>query len=358
MATVLHPWQILVAAMAGWITRQQDAAIEYLREENRVLKQQLGRKRLKLTDDQRRRLAVLGKALGRRALSDIASLVTPDTILRWHRQLIAPKWTHKRRSPGRARIMQAIGELTVRMARENPRWGYTRIQGALKHVGHRVGRTTIANILKENGIDPAPERGRRMTWSRFLGAHWDVLAAADFFTVEVWCPRGLVTFYVFFAIELSTRRIDIVGITPGPNEAWMMQAGRNLTDVVDGFLTGKQFLILDRDAKYSSAFRNLLKNAGTEVVRLPPRSPNLNAFAERFVLSIKNECLNRMIFFGERSLRKATTEFADHYHRERNHQGLDNQLIEPACRETLTSNTIECGSRLGGILRFYHRGAA
>jgi putative transposase len=130
---------------------------------------------------------------------------------------------------------------------------------------------------------------------------------------------------MFFAIELSTRRISIVGITPGPNEAWVMQAGRNLTDVVDGFLVGKQFLILDRDAKFSSAFRDLLKEAGTEVVRLPPRSPNLNAFAERFVLSIKKECLNR--------------------------------LIESDRRETLTSSTIECVKRLGGMLRFYHHAA-
>ncbi len=234
MATVVQPWQILVAAMAGWITRQQDAVIDYLREENRVLKQQLGRRRLRLTDDQRRRLAVRGKAIGRRALGEVASLVTPDTILRWHRQLVAQKWTHKRRSPGRPRVMEIIADLVVRMASENPRWGYTRIQGALQNVSHRVGRTTISNIFKENGIDPAPERGKRTTWSQFLKAHWNVLAAADFFTVEVWGPRGLVTFYVFFVIELATRRIKIAGITPSPAEPWMMQIGRNLTDPIDG----------------------------------------------------------------------------------------------------------------------------
>jgi len=139
MATALQPWQILVATFAGWISRHQDAVIEYLQEENRVLKQQLGRRRLRLTDDQRRRLAIRGKAIGRRALAEVASLVTPDTVLRWHRQLIAKKWTHKRRSVGRRRIMQVIAELTIRMARENPRWGYTRIQGALQNVGHRVG---------------------------------------------------------------------------------------------------------------------------------------------------------------------------------------------------------------------------
>ena len=358
MATVLHPWQILVAAMAGWITRQQDATIEFLREENRVLKQQLGRKRLKLTDDQRRRLAVLGKALGRRALNDIASLVTPDTILRWHRQLIAEKWTHKRRSPGRRRIMQVITELTLRMARDNRSWGYTRIQGALHNVGHRVGRTTIANILKDNGIDPAPERGKRTTWSQFLKTHWDVLSAADFFTVEVWGPRGLVTFYVFFVIELATRRIEIAGITPSPNESWMLQVGRTLTDPFDGSLAEKRFLVLDLDSKFSLVFRTLLKDAGVEVVRLPHRSPNLNAYAERFVRSIKDECLNRMIFFGERSLRKASREFAAHYHTERNHQGIDNALIEPGDRPASTTGAIACAQRLGGMLRFYHRAAA
>ena len=358
MAAVLHPWQILVTTLAGWINRHQEAVIDYLCEENRVLKQQLGHRRLRLTDDQRRRLAVRGKAIGRRALAEVASLVTPDTILRWHRQLIAQKWTHKRRSPGRPRVMEIIADLVVRMARENPRWGYTRIQGALYNVGHRVGRTTIANILEKNGIDPAPERGKRTTWSQFLKAHWNVLAAADFFTVEVWGPRGLVTFYVFFVIELATRRIEIAGITPNPNEPWMMQIGRNITDPVDGFLAEKELVILDRDSKFSMAFRDLLKDAGVDVVRLPYRSPDLNAYAERFVRSIKDECLSRMILFGERSLRRATREYAAHYHTERNHQGINNRLIEPDDHAGSASSVIKCVQRLGGMLRFYHRAAA
>ena len=220
-----------------------------------------------------------------------------------------------------------------------------------------MGRTTIANILRRNGIDPAPERGKRTTWSQFLKAHWDMLAAADFFTVEVWGLRGLVTFYVFFVIELSTRRIEIAGITAGPNEAWMMQVGRNLTDPFDGFLTNRNFLIIDRDSKYSIAFRGLLKDAGVEIVRLPPRSPDLNAYAERFVRSIKDECLDRMILFGERSLSKATRQFAAHYHTERNHQGLDNRLIDADRRAGSTAGAIECAQRLGGLLRFYQRAA-
>jgi transposase InsO family protein len=252
--------------------------------------------------------------------------------------------------------MEVIADLVVRMARENNRWGYTRIEGALHNLGHRVSRTTIGNILKRNGIEPAPERSNKTTWNQFLKAHWSVLAAADFFTVEVWSPRGLITFYVFFVIELATRRIEIAGITSNPNDAWMMQIGRNLTDPVDGFLAKKEFLILDRDSKFSLAFRDLLKHAGVEVVRLPYRSPNLNAYSERFVRSIKDECLSRMIFFGERSLRKAAREYTAHYHKERNHQGIGNRLIESGPASTL--GALECVQRLGGILRFYHRGAA
>jgi transposase InsO family protein len=358
MRTVLQPWQILVAAMAGWLTRQQEAAVEYLREENRVLKEQLGRRRLRLTDAQRRRLAVRGKALGRRGLMEIASIVTPDTILRWHRQLVARKWTYRRQTPGRPRLREQIRELVLRMAQENRRWGYTRIRGALWNLGHDVGRTTIANILKEHGIEPWPERRKQMTWAEFLRTDWSVFAAGDFFTLEVWAPRGLITVYVFFVIELATRRVQIAGTTTSPNDRWMMQVGRNLTDPIDRFLANKRFLILDRDKKYSKQLRRLLENAGIEVVRLPFRSPNLNAHAERFVRSIKEECVSRVIFFGERSLRRATREFAAHYHEERNHQGIGNQLIEPKVSTSGAIGPVRCSERLGGMLRFYHRAAA
>ena len=226
MSFILQPWQLYMVILCGWVNRQQQEVIEYLRTENQVLKEKLGKKRILLNDDQRRRLGVKGKILGRKLLEEFGTLFSPDTILRWHRQLVAKKWTYKRRSPGRPRVMAIIADLVVRIAGENLRWGYTRIPGALQNVGHRVGRTTISNTFKENGIDPAPGRGKRTTWSQFLKAHWNVLAAADFFSVEVWGPRGLVTFYVFFVIELATRRIDIAGITPGPSESWMIQIGR------------------------------------------------------------------------------------------------------------------------------------
>jgi transposase InsO family protein len=254
--------------------------------------------------------------------------------------------------------MNEIAELVVRMALENPRWGYTRIRGALANLGHTVARGTIANILREHGIEPAPERGKRTPWSTFLKAHWESLAAIDFFTVEVSTLGSLMTFYVLIVIELSTRRVQIAGITPQPDSAFMMQVGRNLTDPFDGFLLGKRFLIMDRDPKYTKEFRELLKEAGTQIVRLPARSPNLNAYAERFILSIKSECLERMVFFGEQSLRRAIAAYVTHYHGERNHQGLGNRLIEPQDGVGVTTDDVRCRERLGGVLRYYYRQAA
>ncbi len=192
----------------------------------------------------------------------------------------------------------------------------------------------------------------------FLTAHWETVAATDFFTIEVATVRRLVTYYVLVVIELSSRKVLIAGITPGPDSAFMMQVGRNVTDPVDGFLLGKRFLILDRDKKFTAEFRELVDDAGTRVIRLPYRSPNLNAHVERFVLSIKSECLNRMIFFGEQSLRRAVTEFSSHYHRERNHQGLDNALIESDERVGSLDGNVRCCKRLGGLRNYYHREAA
>jgi len=225
--------------------------------------------------------------------------------------------------------MQEISELIIRMAQQNPGWGYTRIQGALSNLNHRVGRGTIANVLKRSGIEPSPERGKRTQWSTFLKAHWRVLSAADFLTVEVWTRRGLVTHYLLFIMSLADRFVAIAGITTRPDEGWMLQVGRNLTDSASGALRSKRYLIIDRDSKYTAQFRRLIRDSGTKVIRLPPRSPNLNAYAERFVRSIKDECLTRMIFVGEASLRRAVNDYVEHYHRERNHQGLENRLLQP-----------------------------
>ena len=188
----------------------------------------------------------------------------------------------------------------------------------------------LADVLKCHGIEPSPERSRRTTWSTFLKAHWKVLAASEFLTAEVWTTGGPVTHYLLFVISLADRFVHVVGITTRPNEAWMLQVGRNLIDAESGAMRGKGYLILDRDTKYTDRFRRLMRGSGTDVIRPPPRSSNLNAYAERFVRSIKSECLNQMIFIGQASLRRAVAEYVDHYHGERNHQGLDNRLIRGA----------------------------
>ena len=355
----LDPLRFVAIALAGWLNQQQQDIIDYLREENRVLREQIGNRRLRLSDEQRRRLAVKAKKLGHKLLGEVATIVTPDTLLAWHQKLIARRYDgSQRRGPGRPRVMEEIRRLVVRMAGENHSWGYTRIRGALANLGHRVGRSTVANILKEHGIEPAPERYKKTTWREFLQAHWEVLAAADFFTVEVWTRSGLVRYVVLFVIELSTRRVEIAGVAPQPDGPWMTQISRNWTDVFDGFLVGKRFLIHDRDPLFTLEFRETLAAAGVQAVRLPPRSPNLNAYAERFVRSIKESCLDRMILFGERSLSRAIKEFVSHYHRERNHQGLGNQLILPEHHGAQTEGPIECRQRLGGMLKYYYRQAA
>jgi putative transposase len=348
------PLHLFVAILVGWFQREQNEVIEYLREENRILKAQLRTQRVRLTDGERRCLAALGARLGRRRLAQVATIVTPDTILRWHRQLIARKWTYAKRRPGRPNVLAEIRRLVVRMASENPSWGYTRIQGALKNLGHRVARSTIATILKEQGIPPSGERPT--SWQVFLRAHWTAFMAADFFTTEVWTARGLVTYYTVFVIELHSRRVSIVGSTPHPNDAFMLQIVRQLTDASDGVLNEGRFLICDRDRKWSTAVRQLLGASGVRVVRTPFRAPNCNAHAERFVRSIKEECLDRVIPLGEGHFRRTLAEFVVHYHRERNHQGLGNELLDDVGGDH-HSGHLRRRQRLGGVLSYYYRAA-
>ena len=350
--------QFLVLTFAGWVNRHQDDLIAYLREENRVLREHLGPRPLRLTDAQRRRLAVRGQKLGRKGLTQVAGIATPETILRWYRSLIAKTYDGSaRRGRGRPMTRRDVAALVVRMAVENPQWGYTRIRGALSHLGHEIARTTVKRILHDHGIDPVPERSRRMPWQTFLQAHWEGLAACDLFTVEVLTLAGLRRYLVFFVIALQSRRVTIAGIHPQPYGAWMEQMARNLTDPVDGCLRRARYLIHDRDPLYTRVFGEILEGGGVQPIRLPPKSPNLNAYAERFVRSIKEECLSRVVPLGEAHLRLLVREYVEHYHRERNHQGLDNQLLQRPPPPVSLAADVQRRARLGGLLNFYHREA-
>jgi putative transposase len=228
MSPLLLPFRLVLLMFAGWVNRHQLDVIEYLQEENRVLKNRLGGRRIRFTDVERRRLARKAQALGRKVLNELETMVTADTLLRWYRELIASKWNYShRRGPGRPRVMTVIADLIVQMALENPSWGYTRIRGALGNLGHQVGRGTIANILNENGIEPAPERGTHTRWATFLKAHSECLTATDFLSIEVCTIRGLVTYYVLFFIDIASRSVHLAGISPHPDNAWMSQVARN-----------------------------------------------------------------------------------------------------------------------------------
>jgi hypothetical protein len=256
--------QVLIAMVAGWLQQHQQQVITDLLEENRLLKARLGGRWLRLTDMERRRLATLAYVLGHQRLNEVATLVTPDTLLRWYKRLIGKKVdrSQHRRQLGRPRVAEEIDLLVVRMAEENPTWGYRRIQGALANLGHHIDAITVRNILRRHQLEPAPQRRKAgMNWTQFLKLHWEVLAATDFFTVEVTTWRGLVTYYVLFVMELATRRVHIAGITPHLTAAFMQQRGRQLTDPCDGFLLGKRYMIHDRDTKYMLAFDGLLAGA-------------------------------------------------------------------------------------------------
>jgi transposase InsO family protein len=351
--------QFLMSLFAGWVNRSQQDVIEYLEKENQVLREQLGGKRLLFTNRQRRRLAAKAKVIGRKGLFEISTLVTPDTLLRWYRRLIAQKYDgSKSRTVGRPRTAAEIEELILQMARQNRTWGYTRIRGALYNLGHDIGRNTIKRILLDNGLDPAPLRGRTISWETFLKAHWGAIAATDFFSVEVLTRVGLVRYFVLFVIDLKTRRVEIAGIAQQPDGEWMKQIARNLTDADSGFLHGARYLIHDRDPLFTQRFREILKPSGVKTVKLPARSPNLNAYAERFVRSVKSECLAKIIPLSEHHLREAVKEYTEHYHLERNHQGLDNELIDGLIDKRNMDGAVECRERLGGVLNYYYRRAA
>jgi putative transposase len=352
-------WARILAYVKGTVDQELLARNEYLATENRILKAQL-RGRQKLSDTERKALGEIGHRLGRKALADVATIARPDTILGWYRKLVARKFdgSKARRGPGRPRIKREVEQLIIRMASENRDWGYDRIAGALANLGYEISDQTVGNVLRRHGLPPAPERKRTGTWAAFIRTHLALLAGTDFFTAEVLTLRGLVTYYVLFFIHLESRRVAIAGLTVHPNEAWMKQIARNVSMEGCGMLRDCRYLLHDRDTKYTQSFRAIIASGRVEPLALPARSPNLNAYVERWVRSVKEECLSKVILFGERSLRRALSDYVEHFHAERNHQGKGNVLLFPRVTDRSREGPVRCRERLGGLLRYYNREAA
>src|SRR6202051_5060242 len=353
-------WVRLLAYVTGSVNQELLLRNEYLAAENRVLRAKLPA-RLRLSNPERITLAEIGTRIARKALREVACVAKPDTILAWYRRLVAQKFdgSKHRQYPGRPPVSSEVEALVVRMARENSGWGYDRIVGALANLGHRLSDQTVKNVLRRHGIAPAPKRSQVTSWKDFLAAHMNVLAGCDFCTVEVLSWRGLVTYYVLFFLHLESRRVPIAGITRHPDQEWMEQIGRSATQERWGYAHACRYVLHDRNTKFCASFRSARASGGVKTIQLPAKSPNLNAFAERWVRSVKQECLSKLILFGEGRLSRVLTEYGRHYHHERNHQGKDNRLLSPDKpeKEYLFSRNIVCRQRLGGLLKYYPRAA-
>ena len=320
-----------LAMIGGHVDEELLLRNEYLAAENEILRRKI-QGRIELSNIERIRLAKIGQKIGIKALRDVAMIVKPETILAWYRK----------NKVGRPLTENELEALVLKISRENLSWGYDRIVGALANLGYKISDQTVGNILKRHGISPTPGRQPQISWADFIEMHQDVITACDFFTAEVFTPTGLITFYVLFFIQIGTRKVHIAGVTPHPNEEWMKQIARNLTMDGWGFLQGQQYLIFDRDTKFCASFRELIRNYGIKGIRPPPMSPNLNAYAERFVRTIKEECLSRLILFGENTLRRVLRTFSTHYHEERNHQGKGNLLLSSTLPSSPPTGIIKC----------------
>jgi transposase InsO family protein len=331
-------------------------SVSQLQLENAVLRHQvkvLHRtvRRPELRDRDRAFLAAASRALSRDRWSSF--MVTPQTLLRWHRQLVRRKWTYRRRGPGRPPLDPEVTGLVVRLGRENPRWGCVRIQGELRKLGIRVGASTIRRILRRAGLGPAPRRSGP-TWSEFLRAQGGGVLACDFFTVETVLLK---TLYVLFFIELCTRRVLVVGTTSGPDSAWITQQARNLSMTQE--LEDKHMLLRDRDAKFSGSFDEVMRTEGLRVVKTPVRAPKANAFAERWVGTVRRECLDHVLIFGRRHLQHVLDAYAEHYNRARPHRSIDLRPPDPALSaERVAGSPVRRRDVLGGLIHEYKRNAA
>jgi putative transposase len=299
---------------------ETEVELVVLRHQLKVLKRQAGRPRLRRSD--RLFLAAIARALPRARWSSF--FVSPQTLLRWHRELVRRKWTLRRASPGgRPPLNNEIRELILRMGRDNPRWGCIRIRGELRKLGIRVSATTIRSLLRANGLGPAPRRDGP-TWNQFLRAQARGILALDFFTAETLWLR---TLYVLFAIELRSRRVHVLGITANPDSAWVVQQARNLA--VGEHLRDIRFVIRNRDAKFSAPFDEVFRTEAVRIIKTPIQSPRANAFAERWVRMVRTECLDWILVLSRRHLEQVLRAHASHYNGRRPHRGLRLKSPDP-----------------------------
>lgn len=330
----------------------KDVEIAVLRHQLQVLRRQDRRPSFRPLD--RVFLAATARLLPRDRWTSF--MITPQTLLRWHRQLVRRKWTYRTVRIGRPPIDSELRETVLRLARENPRWGYVRIQGELRKVGIRIGATTIRRLLRAHGLGPAPRR-HGPTWSEFLRAQAEGIIASDFLTVETIRLKRL---YILFFIELHTRRVHVAGITANPDSAWVSQQARNLAFSFEDRSARVRFLLRDRDAKYSGPFDEVFRSEGIEVIRTPIRAPRANAFAERWVRTVRNECLDWTLVRGRRHLERVLRAYAAHYNGHRPHRGLQLDVPERSDGARRPEN---CGARLvrrdvlGGLIHEYEAAA-
>jgi putative transposase len=322
----------------------KDVELLVLRHQLVVLGRQETRPSLEAAD--RAFLAALTRLLPHRRRHGL--IVTPQTLLRWHRELRRRKWTQPKRRPGRPAVEDRVRQLVLRIARENPRWGYPRIAGELLKLGMPVSPSTVRRLLLAAGLKPAPRRSGP-SWRDFLRQQAASMIACDFFTVDTISLRR---FYVLFFIELDSRRVHLAGCTTNPTGGWVAQQARNLS--FSGLLERMRFLIHDRDSKFSAAFDEVFRSEGLKVIHTPIRAPQANAYAERFVRSVRAECLDWLLIVGRRHLEHVLRSYTIHYNRERPHRGLALLTPEPAdATDPPTVETIERRDRLGGLIHEY-----
>jgi putative transposase len=347
-------WLLLAAATDSELTRM----VEYLKEENRILRSKLP-ERVSVTAQEKQRLVRLGKPLGA-AIQELISIVCPRTFQRWVAEADgpAPAKALVDRKPGRPRRPVDVKELVLKLARETG-WGYSRISGELKKLGVTVSRSTVVNILKEAGLDPSPERKKR-TWADFVKRHQATLWASDFAGVKSFTTSGMVDLFVLFFLHVETRRVFVAGVTANPNAEWVTQQARNFTMAAAEMNLGMTHLIIDRDSKYVAGFDAVLEADGVEVKRVGPRAPNMNTHAERFVQTLNQYVFDHFIIIDEKHLTYLPSEFISHYLRDRPHQGIGNLVIERVADPPATvpfPAKVECRERLGGLLKSYARAA-